>query len=532
LYESVLTKTIIMKKTRLPIRVNSIISQSIVIALSGVLAVGCQKEDLFSSEDINAYILNLPPVEFPIEQPAQLDSTATEQDPEYNYTINYYTAAAGYDEQIVLNPQTDVIYPGALIKGESILDGSYVPITADRLPITISTSLQGAEVVSVKVDDPKLSNVREAVNGLMNQEYDVPPANLGFTVENIYSREQMDLALNISYSSGISNLSSSFDFSNTEIRSRVVAKFIQNYYTLDLDLPSEPSDLILGDPNAANFGSLMPMYVSTVTFGRMALFTVESELSESEVRTYLEGSYGAVEGDASADFEKLSAKSTMKVYVLGGSGEDASATINGFQDFKKYVTQGGNFSKTSPGAPVSYKLRYIHDNTIARVVSMASYPVRTAFPRTDNLRYNVSVRLYSMMPKFDDQSGANDLFGSIKSYLNSNPSYSQFNWNIGSSGTKLQINKNQTHTFSNNTTTNRTFNGVRYDDTMIIRIAIKEDDGIWGDEDLGVEYFKIPMGDIVGAAPGTLTRTMENYGSGDNFMRITFKLKVLSTYRI
>jgi thiol-activated cytolysin len=199
---------------------------------------------------------------------------------------------------------------------------------------------------------------------------------------------------------------------------------------------------------------------------------------------------------------------------------------------KKYVTQGGNFSKTSPGAPVSYKLRYIHDNTIARVVSMASYPVRTAFPRTDNLRYNVSVHLYSMMPKFSDQTGANDLWGSIKSYLKSNPSYSQFNWRIGSSGTKLQINKNQTHEFSDNTTTNRTFNGVEYDDTMIIQIDVNEDDGIWGDEDLGVENFEIPIANIVSAFPGTLTRTIENYGSGDNFMRITFKLKVLSTYRI
>jgi thiol-activated cytolysin len=520
-----------MKKTRSPIRFAPFSKLSFLITLFAFLALGCQKEDPFTSDDIDVFILNLPPVVFPAEQAAQLDSTATEQDPEYNYTIDYYTAAAGYDEQIALNPQTDIIYPGALIKGESILDGSYVPITADRKSITISTSLQGAEIVSVMVEDPKLSNVREAVNSLMNQEYDVPPANLGFTVESIYSHEQMDLALNISYSSGVSDVSSSFNFSNTEIRSRVVAKFIQNYYTLDLDLPSRPSDLIVGDPNNMNLGSLMPMYVSTVTFGRMALFTVESELSESEVRTYLEASYGQVDGDASADFEKLSSKSTMKVYVLGGSGEYASATINGFQDFKNYITSGGNFSKTSPGAPISYKLRYIHDNTIARVVSMASYPVRTAIPRTDNLRYDISVRLYQMTPKFADISGSNDLFGSVKSYLNSNPGASQFNWNIGSGGTLLQLDQNQTHTFSDNTTTNRTFRGVTYDDTMIIRIAVKEDDGIWGDEDLGVEYFKVPISEIVSAAPGTLTRTIENYGSGDNFMRITFKLSVLAEYR-
>ncbi len=72
-----------------------------------------------------------------------------------------------------------------------------------RKPITISTSLQGSGKVSVQVDDPKLSTVREAVNNLMSQEYDVPPANLGFTVENIYSREQLNLALHASYNSGV-----------------------------------------------------------------------------------------------------------------------------------------------------------------------------------------------------------------------------------------------------------------------------------------------------------------------------------------
>ncbi len=101
------------------------------VALTSFLVFSCQKDDLpdFSVE-INDYILSMPPVMFPSEKTATVDSTDTEQDQEYDYTISYYSAAAGYDEQIVLNPQTDVIYPGALIKGESILDGSYLPISS------------------------------------------------------------------------------------------------------------------------------------------------------------------------------------------------------------------------------------------------------------------------------------------------------------------------------------------------------------------------------------------------------------------
>ncbi|MFB6340459.1 thiol-activated cytolysin family protein [Saccharicrinis sp. FJH62] len=496
-----------------------------------LLLNGCQKNTDFSAE-INDTMLSLPPVEFPAEKSAEIDSTSSEQDLEYDYTIDYYSAAEGYDEQIVLNPQTDVIYPGALIKGESIMDGSYVPISVKRKPITISTSLQGSGTVSVKVDDPKLSTVREAVNSLMNQEYDVPPANLGFTVENVYNREQMDMALHASYQSGLNDIYGSFDFSNTKIRSRVVAKFIQNYYTLDMDLPSSPSDLIDEAPNSGAYGSLMPMYISTVTFGRMAIYTVESELSETEVHTYLEGSYGDVEADASADFEKLSSKSTIKVYILGGSGADASAAINSFADFKKYIVQGGNYSKSSPGAPVSYKLRYIDDNTIAKVVFAASYPVRTAIPRTDNLRYDISVRLYKMKPQFSDgASDNNELYGTVKTWANSNPSNYHFNWNVSSGGTYLSLGKDQTHTFTNNSTTNRTYYNLKSSDKIVIRLNVKESD-LWpnADEDLGVSYYYVPLINIIG--PGSYTYFINNYGSGSSYMDVTFILSVKATKRI
>ncbi|SMO92607.1 Thiol-activated cytolysin [Saccharicrinis carchari] len=500
------------------------------------IAMGSCKKDNGPSPDIGQetddYILSLPPVQFEAEKPATIDSTATEQDLEYDYTIDYYSAAAGYDEQIVLNPQTDVIYPGALIKGETILDGSYVPISVKRKPITISTSLQGAGKVSVKVEDPKLSTVREAVNDLMSQEYDVPPANMGFTVENIYSREQFKMAVRASYSSGAMDVNGSFNYSNTKIKSRVVAKFIQNYYTLDMDLPAKPSDLIDEEPSPNIFGSLMPMYISTVTFGRMALFTVESELSETEVNTYLQASYSQIEGESSTDFEKLVAKSTMKVYVLGGSGADAGTAINGFSDFKKYITRGGNFSKTSPGAPISYKLRYIHDNTIARTVFSASYPVRTAVPRTDNLRYDISVRLYRMTPHFEDGNGSpNELFGTIKSWRTSSKKYNH--WSVSSSGTYLKLGKNKTHTFSNNTTTRRRYNNLVSSHSITIQLSVKEQDA-WpdADEDLGTSSYTVPLIDIIAKSPASLTYTIKNYGQGSSFMDVVFILKVEKITRI
>jgi thiol-activated cytolysin len=276
------------------------------------------------------------------------------------------------------------------------------------------------------------------------------------------------------------------------------------------------------------------MYISTVTFGRMALFTVESELSESEVHAYLEGSYGAVDGSSSADFDQLKSKSTMKVYVLGGSGADAGTAINGFEDFKRYIKQGGNFSKTSPGAPISYKLRYIHDNTIARAVFSASYPVRTAIPRTDNIRYDISVRLYHMTPKFEDGNGSpNELFGSIRSWAKSNSNTKRTHWSVSSSGTYLKLSKNQKHTFSNNTSTRRVYGNLKGSDKIVINMNVSEQDA-WpdADEHLGSATYEVPLVDIVGKAPGQHVYTITNYGSGGSFMDVTFILKMEALKRM
>lgn len=431
---------------------------------------GCEKDDNYEDQ-LNEMVGTLPPISivFPAEKPAALDNTVEEKDTEYIYKIDYYSVAAGYNEQIVLNPQTDVIYPGALIKGETILDGSYIPIPANRKPITVSTSLTGSGKVSVEIPNPRLSTVREAVNSLMSQTYDVPPANMGFTIEQAYSEAQLKLSLRASYS-GVVDVSGGFDYSNKKIKTRLVAKFIQNYYTLDMDLPATPADLFDGNVNSTLFGTYMPMYISSVTYGRMALFTIESELEETQVRTFLQGSYVSVEASASADFDALKASSTMKVYVLGGSGADAGLTVDGFDGFKNYIKTGGNFSKNSPGAPISYKLRYIKDNSIGKIVFAASYPIRTAIPRRDNLRYDVDVYFYQLKSQVDDWGTDCELRGYVHSYVKSKEAETKFRHFYG-----IDMPENGTTTYPENTTTKRTRTNLLETDTVTIHLHIWED---------------------------------------------------------
>ena len=484
---------------------NSIIFLCTII-LTSVLFSGCEK-DTFNEGSLNEYLKSLPPIstEMPAEKVAAVTATEIDTATEYIYRTDYYEAAAGYDEQIVLNPQTDVIYPGALVKGESILNGTYNLINATRKPITISTSLTGGGVSSVVVEDPKLSTVREAVNTLMKQTYDVPYANMAFTVEQAYSEQQIDLSLRASYKTGILNVKGGFDFANTQIKTRLIAKFIQNYYTLDMDLPGQPSDLFEEDVDRTLFGTLMPMYVSTVTFGRMALFTIESELEETEVRAFLSASYGGISGSGETAFNSFKAKSTMKVYILGGSGTAAGATINGFEDFKSYIQSGGNFSKTSPGAPISYKLRYIRDNTIGKIVFSASYPIVIAIPRTDNIVYDITASLFGFTPTVDDEESGGNVryYGYVTSYPKSLGSSVQYYHFSRGSGTPLQIPETGLYSFPQSASVQKLWEGMKQNDAISVYLEIYEVDAFpWTDDHYEKMTYDIPVAEIVGGAVG------------------------------
>ncbi len=499
-----------------------------------LLFSGCEKELVngFNTDDLDEFLKSLPPIstQMPTEQEASINSTEEDTTLEYIYHYDYYQAAAGFNEQIVLNPATDVIYPGALVKGESILDGTYTLIPAFRKPITISTSLTGASSVSIDVDDPKLSTVREAVNSLMSQEYDVPPANMGFTVEQAYSEQQIDLSLHASYKSGVLDVDGGFDFSKKKVKTRLVAKFIQNYYTLDMDMPAKPSDLFEDDVDQALFGLYMPMYVSTVTFGRMALFTVESELEETEVRTYLNASYANVDAAASADFEALKAKSTMKVYILGGSGAAAGATINGFEEFKDYIQSGGNYSKSSPGAPISYKLRYIRDNSIGKIVYSASYPIVTAIPRTDNIVYDINTFLSRFDADADDGLSGNniELYGNIYSWPGSLGTDAKHDHLARGSGSYISVYETGSYDFTENTTTVKVWNGLHQMDTIKIFINLAEVDD-WPDTDdhYGDMTFVVPVPEIITSVVQgqEYLKTPLRVHDGDDHVDITMRFK-------
>lgn len=161
-----------------------------------------------------------------------------------------------------------------------------------------------------------------------------------------------------------------------------------------------------------------PVYVSSISYGRMALFSVQSSQSASKLKAALNAAFsvakvGEVGVNVSVEHQNTLSDSTIQAYIIGGNGVDAVASISGFENFKTYLNNGANYSSDTPAAPISYKLRYLKDNKISDIVLTSTYNVAKSVRVANVNKYKVTgVKLKCGT---EDDFGDNaEFFGKIK----------------------------------------------------------------------------------------------------------------------
>ncbi|MBA3541017.1 MAG: thiol-activated cytolysin family protein, partial [Deltaproteobacteria bacterium] len=253
-------------------------------------------------------------------------------------------------------------------------------------------------------------------------------ANLYSEIEEVVSEQQLNLALGVqaSWGLGTASLKTSFDWAKEDVRSRYVVRYTQAYYTVDLDAPQSPSSVFgpavrLEDVSAKIDAQHPPVYVSSVTYGRMVLFTFESEYSSEEMNAALEFAYSGgvdVSGDISVTYKDILSRSKITAFILGGDAGTATRTIDSYEALIAFIKDGGNYSRQSPGAPIAYKLSYLKDNSPARMSFTTDYEVKDCV----RVSQKIKVTLQSIAVDTASDSGDDlELFGSITAQGASGP---------------------------------------------------------------------------------------------------------------
>lgn len=294
----------------------------------------------------------------------------------------YYEQTDHHDRFLALQPDAPLLWPGALVRGSEIEDGFLSAIGLERAPATFSLSLENLNnAPAATMDLPSLSAFREARAEILDLGVSgATPAQMSYEIYSVNSRSELSILIGASVDwESVVDFDALFSFDDDEFQNRYLFDFTQTYYTADLDTPARPSSLfdeVVTAEDVADYSGPNdpPMYVQSVVFGRRVLFAIESNDSLTEIIAAVDAAFGgaaALDADI-ASTETLSA-AKITAGILGGDAGAAVMSVLGPEHLIEFITEGGDYSKDSPGVPIAYRLAYL-DNTTARLALTAQYP--------------------------------------------------------------------------------------------------------------------------------------------------------------
>ena len=305
---------------------------------------------------------------------------------------------SNFEEIAILQPTNGVIYPGALVVAdEATLNGLPTPVTIDRAPLSLRLDLPGiGERGNIEIENATNTSVNTGVDEALewwnaNAKPDgyTIASNSSFSAATSYSSKQLsiDVGLNVQWAKG--DAAAQFNYTSTNSERVAMMVFKQRFYTVTMNAPGTAGDVFGPEATLADvesrFGSNgPPAYVHSVSYGRIIMFRMVT--TESATDSELTGALNYATGKTSASgslevkYKSILEKSSITVVTMGGNAEAASdaVTARSFADLEP-ILQGENavYSRNNPGVPIAYSLKYLKDNTNAKLGYTTDYNVTT-----------------------------------------------------------------------------------------------------------------------------------------------------------
>jgi len=278
-----------------------------------------------------------------------------------------------HEEILNFDGGAEYVKPGLLLVGAEFIKGNLAPIPLKRAPITLSINVPGVAKASVTIKNPNSSTIQDGIAKLQAEAEKAADgsyaAQLSYDQHTVQSVEEMKVKLGVS--GGFDGLFASASFSakfeneSSIEKYTVVSSLRQQMYTITFaqDALTRPrdffdpsvsvEDLVEAEGDGYLGRSNIPVFISSVTYGRMVVFSATSTqaASKSLLQSTLEASGTNWSASADLSIEQKDFLSSLDVEVLsiGGNQEDATDAI-----------RTGNWTELFAGADIlnSVPLRY------------------------------------------------------------------------------------------------------------------------------------------------------------------------------
>ena len=317
-------------------------------------------------------------------------------------TTRHYKIKQTFDENFLFDPTSDVVYPGCVLKGGTIANGTYAMITSHKTgDVTFSISLspanpREAHETSATIPNIRKSEYQEVWNKWATMDWKESPVTTIQSVEKINSQEELVTKLGVAVTAPVANGSINLGFNFNKKKNHILARLIQKHFTVSTDAPKKGTIFESIDKDALD--GYQPVYISSINYGRIIYLSIETDEKERNINEAIEFALNKIKGvdvnvsaDQAVNYRKMLAKSDVHITVLGGGKTIQQEILKGDIDsFQRFLAADIPMEQMYP---ISFSLRYAKDNSICRVVSRGEYDIvsRTFVPEFKKMFIEMSL---------------------------------------------------------------------------------------------------------------------------------------------
>ena len=294
------------------------------------------------------------------------------------------------------------IYPGALVQGKSVSEGEpvLIPIYDKRKTGRISLNVVSGDKsgISEEIRTFTKSEVGEAMNRIIGNYKSGFPANTAITYRAVHTLDEMAYHLGLDASVLRENFEPACRRTAT---TKIMVRLSQIFFTMTYDQPGIndmfTTRLSVDELQRYCGTGNPPAYISSVSYGRCFVLLYESQaVSEPVLTATISGVYcnekdtlGITPRQRDIFKNKIS---NVTLLQIGGNAEAGLATVFGdFNKLREFIINGAEVSPQNVGAPISYHIKYLHDNTDAKLSNTLKYKVTTKQYYQVDARNNIAV---------------------------------------------------------------------------------------------------------------------------------------------
>lgn len=342
---------------------NTLLTKSIVVT---IIVVGFLFHSCSNEENITEFGIPNENISKYIPEPIRLPSKSIEWDGSYHPYESKLKVADNQSTEMAVT--TSNIFISGVYSAKSIKDLTYNWLQKPCDPTWVCYTFPGYYIDCIK--NPSIVSMYASLKKATYSPDFTGKQSLSFEYDykefSHYNELKLAFGADVNVAA-LFKLNASLNEDKVSLKSGLFARVVQKNFSVIMDYP-EDGNVFKNNSDLNTYASLSPVYVNSITFGRMAIIAIESNYSFEELKTSFKVAFSAkvVNGELSLDTKtkEILSDAQIKIIASGGKGQDVAKLVSGFEEFKSYIINGGEFTKDVPGVPIFFTANYVSDNSV------------------------------------------------------------------------------------------------------------------------------------------------------------------------